>query len=443
MQAVTGRHMVLAFSTLALAMLASAAPASATTETFNYTGAAQTWTVPAGVTEATFDLHGAEGEGDEDTIFAPGLGGEATATIAVLAGTSIQVNVGGEGSFPTGGFNGGGAGAVDNFGQPGTGGGGASDIRIGGTTLEDRVLVAGGGGGGGGASCNNASAVGGNGGGLVGLPGASSGCAGGVGGGGGTQTAGGSATSPATDGAFGLGGTGGVPVNFTTKGGGGGGGWYGGGGGENGGGGGGGSGHGPPGTTFQTGVQSGNGVVTITYTVPSIGDLIDRVTALNLPAALEKSLLGSLDAAQQNPAQACNELAAFISQVAVGESSGKISGADGDQLIGEAEQVRTSLGCDAALGACAGREATIVGTARPDKLRGTNGDDVIAAKGGDDTVVGLRGDDLVCGGVGADVIRGKSGRDRLRGGRGKDELRGGGGSDRCRGGAGVDRKQSC
>ena len=67
MQAVTGRHMVLAFSTLALAMLASAAPASATTETFNYTGAAQTWTVPAGVTEATFDLYGAQGDGDEDT----------------------------------------------------------------------------------------------------------------------------------------------------------------------------------------------------------------------------------------------------------------------------------------------------------------------------------------------------------------------------------------
>ncbi len=30
-------------------------------ETFAYTGAAQTWTVPAGVTEATFEVYGAQG----------------------------------------------------------------------------------------------------------------------------------------------------------------------------------------------------------------------------------------------------------------------------------------------------------------------------------------------------------------------------------------------
>ena len=216
------RRIVLAVPTLGLGMLALAAPASATTDTFSYTGAAQTWTVPAGVTEATFDLYGAQGDGDAGSVFDPGLGGQATATIAVTAGTSIQVNVGGQGSPPEGGFNGGGDGAVDNFGQLGSGGGGASDIRIGGTTLEDRVLVAGGGGGGGGASCANASAVGGDGGGLFGLPGGSSGCPGGVAGGGGTQTTGGSATSPATEGVFGLGGNGGVPTNATTKGGGGG-----------------------------------------------------------------------------------------------------------------------------------------------------------------------------------------------------------------------------
>ena len=80
-------------------MLAFAAPASATTETFNYTGAAQTWTVPAGVTEATFDLYGAQGHGGccPFSAFPRGLGGRATATIPVTAGTSIQVNVGGRG----------------------------------------------------------------------------------------------------------------------------------------------------------------------------------------------------------------------------------------------------------------------------------------------------------------------------------------------------------
>ena len=332
------------------------------------------------------------------------------------------MNVGGQGS-PHGGFNGGGDGAVDNFGQLGSGGGGASDIRIGGTTLEDRVLVAGGGGGGGGASCNSASAVGGNGGGLVGLPGASSGCPGGVGGGGGTQTAGGSATSPATEGVFGPGETAASCElhdqgrwrwrrlvrrrrrrerrrrrwRFGPRA----------------------AGHHLPDRGAERQRRRHD------HLHRSVDRRPDRPGHGAQPAGgAREEPARKLDAAQQNPAQACNELAAFISQVAVGESSGKISGADGDQLIGEAEQVRESLGCDAALGACAGREATIVGTARPDKLRGTNGDDVIAAKGGDDTVVGLRGDDLVCGGGGADVIRGKSGRDRLRGGRGKDELAG-------------------
>jgi hypothetical protein len=117
-------------------------PASATTETFNFTGAAQTWTVPAGLTEATFDLYGAQGGGiPGDPLFLPGLGGRATATIAVTPGASIQVNVGGQGGIfgGGGGFNG--------------GGGGASDIRIGGTALTDRVLVAGGGGGSGNDVC--------------------------------------------------------------------------------------------------------------------------------------------------------------------------------------------------------------------------------------------------------------------------------------------------
>jgi Ca2+-binding RTX toxin-like protein len=102
-----------------------------------------------------------------------------------------------------------------------------------------------------------------------------------------------------------------------------------------------------------------------------------------------------------------------------------------------------ALAIDAETGACAGQEATIVGTDRPDELRGTNGDDVIAAGGGDDTVVGLRGDDIVCGAGGDDALRGKGGDDELRGGRGDDELRGGGGGNRCRGGRGSDSTHSC
>jgi hypothetical protein len=78
----------IALATVALATLAFAAPASAATETetFNYTGAAQTWTVPPGVTEATFDLYGAQGFGLASGMFAAGRGGRATATIALTPG---------------------------------------------------------------------------------------------------------------------------------------------------------------------------------------------------------------------------------------------------------------------------------------------------------------------------------------------------------------------
>ena len=255
--------MAAAFACAGTALLAS--PALATTETFNYTGAAQTWTVPAGVTSASFDLFGAQG--GLISTNSPGLGGHATATISLTAGDSIQVNVGGRGEgFPSsttagaGGFNGGGNGTAQ-------GGGGASDIRIGGTTVNQRVLVAGGGGGSGNCVSSGQTSNGGGGGGLMGADGfeppGTTGCAAlDVAGGGGTPNAGGSGTLPATLGTFGSGGT-------ASIGGGGGGGWYGGGGGSFNGAGGGGSGNGPAGTTFETGVHSGDGLVTITYTAPT------------------------------------------------------------------------------------------------------------------------------------------------------------------------------
>ncbi|HEX5955956.1 MAG TPA: hypothetical protein VFY37_08480, partial [Solirubrobacterales bacterium] len=86
------RRAALALASATLATLALAAPASAFTETFNYTGSAQTWIVPAGVTQATFDLYGAQGGGRVgDPLFAPGLGGRATATFDVVPrGESIQ-----------------------------------------------------------------------------------------------------------------------------------------------------------------------------------------------------------------------------------------------------------------------------------------------------------------------------------------------------------------
>jgi subtilisin-like proprotein convertase family protein len=87
---------------------------------------------------------------------------------------------------------------------------------------------------------------------------------------------------------------------------------------------------------------------------------------------------------------------------------------------------------------CAGKRATIVGTARRDVLRGTRRSDVIVAGRGNDVVAAGRGSDTVCAGAGRDVVAGGPGRDRLRGGAGNDRLLGGRGRDRCRGGRGRD-----
>jgi uncharacterized repeat protein (TIGR01451 family) len=69
---------------------------------------------------------------------------------------------------------------------------------------------------------------------------------------------------------------------------------------------------------------------------------------------------------------------------------------------------------------CGGIAATIVGTGRPEKLKGTKKRDVIAGLGGGDRIFGRGGNDLICGGAGNDKLFGGPGRDRLLGGDGKD-----------------------
>jgi Glycine rich protein len=265
-------------------------PAVQHVETFEYTGGAQSWVVPAGVTQAVFEVSGAEGGGTSYYPFA-GWGGRATATLPVTPGETIHVYVGGAGARPDGvgicnsmpgGFNGGGLGGRGFATSRGGGGGGASDIRRGGFTLAHRVLV---GGGGGGSGMGNLSlGQGGGGGGPFGeLGDDGTDDAFVTGGNGGTQTfVGVGGIGGGGDAIGALGGTGGG--NSPTcgyspfyGGGGGGGGYYGGGGGgaeeDPGGGevhaagGGGGSSFGPSGTAFDNGVRDGHGRVEITYTV--------------------------------------------------------------------------------------------------------------------------------------------------------------------------------
>ena len=152
--------------------------------TFSFTGAVQTWVVPAGVTSVTVDARGASGL---TTIAGTGgRGGRVQATLAVTPGQTLNLYVGGAGTgCNTGGWNGGGVTSCVYAGSTYQGaGGGATDIRVAGTALANRVLVAGGGGSG---AYNYASGMsGGDSGGLVGT--------GGLGGGGGSPPGGGGGT---------------------------------------------------------------------------------------------------------------------------------------------------------------------------------------------------------------------------------------------------------
>ncbi len=129
---------------------------------FNFTGNLQEWVVPQGVTEITVDLFGARGaSGSGSAGGSGGFGAAISGTLSVEPGETLHIAVGGQN-----GFNGGGSAGNGNAGN----GGGASDIRIGGNALANRIVVAAGGGGGGAEGCVTAYA-GGSGGNAGGAPG--------------------------------------------------------------------------------------------------------------------------------------------------------------------------------------------------------------------------------------------------------------------------------
>lgn len=244
-----------------------------TTQTFNYTGAMQTFVVPANVTSITVDVVG--GQGADNGTALGGRGGRVQGVLAVNPGDQLNIFVGRAGinslNQPADAFDGGGGVySYSTCGLAGTGGGG-TDIRLNGITLNDRAVSAGGGGGAGGATNPVQYCAGGNGGGLIALDGTPWNTWPQSMGGGGTQTAGGAAgvaccgcPQYTTAGALGIGGNG---SGDCAGGGGGGGGYYGGGGSCFGGGGGGSSYTGVMVTsvTHTQGFQTGNGYVTLTY----------------------------------------------------------------------------------------------------------------------------------------------------------------------------------
>ena len=257
-----------------------------TTITFDFTGSAQSWVVPAGVTQVQFDARGAQGGGAYWTgpsatsgTAAGGLAGRVTGVLAVTPGETLSLYVGGTGDSSSaascagstarlGGWNGGGSG-----GWCAGAGGGASDIRQSGQTLANRVVVAAGGGGAAGGSCSEAGYVGnlgGDGGGTTGASGITGKCYNSDGGPGKGATpsgggAGGGGCQPGGAGGLGVGGVGGTKYAS-----GGGGGYYGGGapgiscqGGTNSAGGG--ASLLPASAATTSGYQTGNGQVVLTF----------------------------------------------------------------------------------------------------------------------------------------------------------------------------------
>ncbi|MBQ6726353.1 MAG: hypothetical protein IJQ89_07220, partial [Bacteroidales bacterium] len=220
---------------------------------FRYTGAVQSYTIPAGVDSVEMQVWGAQGGNcigsSSSVVETGGKGGYSEGKMHVSTGDVLNVYVGGQGpsnitgGVGVGGYNGGGYGAA-TYSNGGTSytagsGGGATDIRVNSTSLYARAIVAGGGGG----PANGGSTQGRN-----------PGCGGGITGGsaslsytysgsyqnatGATQTAGGvwggygsgyTMASASYNGSFGQGGN---PVNYSSNSntafGGGGGGWYGG-----------------------------------------------------------------------------------------------------------------------------------------------------------------------------------------------------------------------
>jgi uncharacterized protein YhjY with autotransporter beta-barrel domain len=151
--------------------LAQSCAIGETPAAFGFTGGEQTTTVPAGVNSITVYLSGAQGGAGRSgagTIGGSpnspggtgGLGGRVRGTLAVTPGATLSIWVGGQGSQAV---NPGGIGqGVDGIG------GGATDLRVGGNAIGNRVGIAGGGGGGGNAGWSTTNVVAGGAGGVGG-----------------------------------------------------------------------------------------------------------------------------------------------------------------------------------------------------------------------------------------------------------------------------------
>ena len=339
-----------------LVVLSSASPAAAAapapvcdattcTVTFPYSGAAESFTVPARVTELDVSVSGAAGGDARDALGSVGgQGGVTRATMGATPGTSLEILVGGAGST-AGGTSVGGGGATSSDSYLGSGGGGSFIFRADGTPL----VISGGGGGGAGIGWGPVNGGRGAGAGSSGEDGATvefynpstparggSSSAGGAGSTNRIDANGLPGAGPSANSAPGAGGrSGSYTYNGFYDGGGGGGGYYGGGGGGYADAGAGGSGYAAPGISVVSstvGGRSGNGVVTIGWArdLPTINATLTSAAARSTAGWYRKPVTITYACTPDDPALVtCPDPVTVASQGAAQSVSGTATAADG------------------------------------------------------------------------------------------------------------------
>jgi Ca2+-binding RTX toxin-like protein len=147
----------------------------------------------------------------------------------------------------------------------------------------------------------------------------------------------------------------------------------------------------------------------------------DRIVEVNPKTGAQRTLADDLPSAPYEAAEAPNGKLYVI-----GDEITEINPKTGSRRL-VANQ--SGEGLEIEPPKCKGKLATIVGSTKKDKLKGSKFADVIHTLGGKDRVNAKRGKDIVCGGKGKDKLKGGGGRDKLFGQGGRDKLDGGAGRD--------------
>jgi Ca2+-binding RTX toxin-like protein len=115
-----------------------------------------------------------------------------------------------------------------------------------------------------------------------------------------------------------------------------------------------------------------------------------------------------------------------------------IGSARGDRIDGsnDADRIFGLAGNDVLVGF--GNDDCLFGSEGSDRLFGGAGADDLFGGGGHDMIIGGDGNDRMSGAAGNDRMSGEAGKDRMRGGVGNDRMRGNAGTDTAFGGAGND-----